>query len=75
MKLSDEDRIDFMVLDCIGVEVKTKGSRMDIYRQLERYSKHDSVAGIILVTSKKFGNITNIGPKPICTLELGKAWL
>lgn len=57
-RLSERDRVDFLLptalthLDGIAVEVKIKGSRADIIRQLWRYAQHGMVAGILLVTDR-----------------------
>lgn len=34
-----------------AIEVKTKGSRAEVVRQLDRYAAHDQVTGLLLVTS------------------------
>ena len=59
--LSSADKVDFLIDGSIALEVKIKGRAMSIYRQCERYCTHDSVNGIILVSSKPMGL-----PKEIC---------
>lgn len=47
-----DDRIDFVVGGCVGVELKVKGSAGDVQRQLERYALWDDLTELLLVTSK-----------------------
>lgn len=49
------DRVDFMLND-VALEVKTAGSISSVMRQLHRYSQHESVAAIVLVTSRAMHN-------------------
>lgn len=49
-RLSERDRIDFLIGD-IGIEVKTKGSRSSLIRQLGRYAQHEQVNTLILASS------------------------
>ncbi len=50
-RLSMFDRPDFMV-GRVVIEVKVKGSRWDVVRQLHRYAQSPIVDAIILVTTK-----------------------
>lgn len=52
VELAPGDRIDFMV-GSIGIEVKTKGTRPQIIRQLARYVSNDRVEGIILAATSR----------------------
>lgn len=67
-------RIDFKVAD-IGIEVKVKGARGAIFRQLCRYAHAPDLGGIILVTSKAVNLPTQILGKPCRVLNMGAAWL
>lgn len=49
--LSPGDRVDFLVLPGLGVEVKVGGPRTAIIRQLARYAAHDIIQGLVLVTA------------------------
>ncbi len=76
VRLSPEDRIDFMI-GSIGLECKTRTakSKMEIYRQLERYAKHDAVTHLILATNRAMGLPETIGGKPAYYVALGQSWL
>lgn len=51
--LSDEDIVDFYFpTKKIGVEAKIDHSLSDLTRQLFRYAQHESILGILVVTSK-----------------------
>lgn len=56
----------------IGIEVKVEGSAASVNRQLARYADEDSIAGLILVTTRsKHHHIpTELNAKPVrlCTL-------
>lgn len=71
---SNESIIDFKV-GKIGIEVKIKGRPMNIYKQIERYLKTDSIDVLILVTNKSMGVPAFINDKPVYVVNLGKAWL
>lgn len=48
--LNERDRIDFLVLGTLGVEVKIKGGANSVIRQIHRYAC-SSVEAVLLVTS------------------------
>ena len=75
VRLSDEDIIDFVVDETIGIEVKIKGSKMAIYRQMERYAQHASLSALILITNVPTGFPEEINGKPVYVVNLAKAWL
>lgn len=72
--LSPADIVDFMIGD-IAVEMKLKGSVMDIYRQLCRYAAHDRVKGLVLLTSKAMSLPELINDKPARVVSMSRAWL
>lgn len=74
-RLSSQDRIDFLVGDGIGVEVKIGGSPMSIHRQCKRYCAHDQVRLLILVTSRSMGLPEQIEGKECYVHLLGRSWL
>jgi hypothetical protein len=74
VRLSDEDIVDFMV-DGIAVEVKIKGQRKAIYRQLERYAAHERVRAVLLVTAVSMQLPPAINSKPAKVASLGAGWL
>ena len=75
-RFDKKSRIDFFrPIDGIGMEVKIKGGRMAIYRQVERYSKFDSVTGLILITNVAMGFPKELNGKPCYVISLGERWL
>lgn len=74
-RLSAGDIPDFLI-DGIAVEVKLRGARKkDVYRQLERYARHDRVKAIMLVTNLTMGLPGTLEGKPVYFVALGRAWL
>jgi hypothetical protein len=71
--------IDFLVLfgDAyrVGIEVKIKGSRLQILRQLVRYAGSPSVDALMLVTSLGGSWQDELGGKPLTTINISEAWL
>lgn len=74
VNLTQNDRIDIMV-DGVGVEVKIKGSRRDIYRQLQRYAASDRVSALVLATAAAWPPMLDIGGKPFFHASLVRGWL
>lgn len=50
--LGRQSIVDFMFPDGLAVEVKIKGSRNNLIRQLHRYAGFDEVTAILLITTK-----------------------
>lgn len=74
VRLNDHDIIDFLVAG-VGIEVKIKGARRAIYRQLQRYAESDAVKSLVLLSSVAMGLPPEIDGKPVTILSLGRAWL
>ena len=72
--LSPKDRIDAFC-DGIAVEIKVKGTRAAIMRQLVRYAKLPEVGAVMLVSGVAWpfqgGDIEG---KPFMFVNLGVAW-
>lgn len=71
VRLSFRDRIDFLAGD-VGIEVKVKGSFSSVVAQLLRYTTHDRVAALILVTDRTqlSGMPAILGGKPLAVVNL-----
>lgn len=52
-RLSDTDRVDFLIDGQIALEVKLATSLVAISRQLWRYSQSESIKALILVTTRQ----------------------
>ena len=81
VRLGEGDIVDFLILDGqsyrsgLAVEVKIKGQRRAIYRQIERYCTHPRVTEIVLATNVPMGLPDTIHGKPARVAQLGRAWL
>jgi hypothetical protein len=73
-RLGPGDRIDF-IIDGTGIEAKTNCNKRHIYRQLERYAKHEAIDALILVTGTALGLPATINGKPVFFVSLGRAAL
>lgn len=74
VELNGKNEIDFMV-GTIGIEVKIKGGKSEIYKQLQRYAEFDAITELIFVTSKTVGIPGTINNKPVYVVNMSKAWL
>lgn len=70
--LSPEDRPDFFVQP-FALEVKVGGSINSHLRQMQRYNRHPTVLGTILICTKPFGQMMpkTLAGKPIATINVG----
>lgn len=66
--------IDFLI-GTSGIEVKIKGGKKAIYKQLERYAQFDVITELYLITSKSMGMLREINGKPVYVINISKAWL
>lgn len=64
--------VDFFALSKIAVEVKVRGARNAVLRQLARYATHTSVEGIVLVTTR---SVLRAMPKDICGKPLAVVYV
>jgi hypothetical protein len=74
VRLAPRDIIDFVV-DRTGIEVKIKGGKRAIYRQIQRYAESDALDSIILLTNIATGMPTEINGKPVHVASIGRGWL
>lgn len=51
-RLGPRDRVDFLIDGSVAVELKIDGSFSEVLRQLHRYSEHDTVKALVLVTTR-----------------------
>jgi hypothetical protein len=72
VRLTPHDRIDFLV-DRVGVEVKVKGTRDALHRQLLRYAASPRVDALLVVTTIRAhrGLPGRIGGKPVHLIVIG----
>jgi hypothetical protein len=73
-RLGTGDIIDF-VAGAFAIEVKVKGQKTAIYRQLARYAKRPEIEAIVLASNLAMGLPQVIEGKPAFFVHLGKAWL
>lgn len=73
--LNDKNIIDFLIDEHIGIEVKIKGSKRSIYKQVERYAAIEGIKELILITNNPMGFPEQINGKDCYVLNLGRAWL
>lgn len=77
VRLSSRDRVDLMAgAVAVEVKVKTRQSRREILKQLERYAEHDQVEAIVLATAAPWpGTISELNGKPLVVASLTRGWL
>ena len=74
VNLGAGDIIDFMATG-VGIELKIKGSKREIYRQCERYCMHDRLESLLVVSNVAIGLPHKINFKPVHLVLLGRGWL
>lgn len=74
-RLAPGERIDFFVEPGIGIEVKTRCNKRDIWRQLERYAAIQEVTALILMTGTAMGLPPAINGKPVFYVSIGRCGL
>lgn len=74
-KLGPRNRIDFLLPDGIGIEVKKgKPNRARTVAQLERYTEFQQIKSIILVIERSMDIPKAINNKPCFSIGLNKQW-
>lgn len=73
VSLAPHGRIDFMLGDGLGLEVKVEGSPSAVLRQLHGYAQSPSVVGLVLVTRRAqlAGLRGPIAGKPLHVVHIG----
>lgn len=75
-KLDDKNIPDFFFINTgLCVEIKIKGGKKAIYRQLVRYSEFEQVEALILLTNKSMSLPLSINNKPTKIINMGMSWL
>lgn len=75
VRLSARDRID-VLCGTIGIEIKVKHSRRDIWHQLLRYAEHDRIEALVLATGRSWpGAADKVGNIPLFIVDLSRGWL
>jgi len=70
-----KNQIDFVLFGNIGMEVKIKGNKANVYRQCARYCACDQINQLILITSKSFYLPELISNKPAHIIHIARNWL
>jgi hypothetical protein len=72
VKLNGRDRIDFLI-GRVGIEVKIKGTRDALHRQVMRYAESPLVDELLVITTVRAhrGLPAEIGGKPLSLLVIG----
>lgn len=74
-RLDKRNRIDFLAAG-IGIEAKTGGSRLAVWRQLERYARFEEISALVLVGAVAMpGGVALCGGKPFRFVSIGRTWL
>lgn len=71
--LSSRDRVDFFFPNSgVALELKLKKgwSKMDVFRQIERYAEHEEVKALVLLTNIQMTLPTAILSKPAFVISL-----
>lgn len=77
VRIAESDRVDIWV-NGVVVEVKLHGggsSKVQLYKQVERYAAHPRVEGIVVATNIAMTLPREINGKPARLVSLGRAWM
>lgn len=72
--LSSHERVDFLI-GGLALEIKLRSAKMGVYRQLQRYAKHEAVKAVMLASNMAMGLPAEIEGKPAYFVSLGAAWI
>lgn len=74
-KLGPRNRIDFLLDNGIGIEVKKgKPNRSNVIAQIQRYTKFNEIDCLILVIERSMDIPSEINSKPCFSIGLNKQW-
>lgn len=75
--LSDRDIPDFFLQGGIVIECKIRNvsKKMDIYKQLKRYSEHEEVKALILASNVSMTLPPDINGKPVFMASISRGWM
>jgi hypothetical protein len=76
-RLSDADIPDFLITGGIVIEckIRNKARKMDVYKQLVRYAKHECVTSLVLAANLSMGLPAEINGKPVYAASLSRGWI
>jgi hypothetical protein len=81
-RLAPGDIVDFLILnqaeppiEGVAIEIKIKGNRRDIFRQVERYCGHAAVHELVLATNVPMALPSPMCGKPVSVAHLGRGWV
>lgn len=73
--LGPRNRVDFLTMDGIAIEVKKgKPNKQRVIQQLERYTKFEEVTAVILVVETSLYIPKELNGKPCLSFGLNKLW-
>lgn len=72
VRLTPQDRLDFLCEGSVVIECKIDGSTANLRRQLERYAQHDRVESIVVLTNRVKHNAVQgyINGRPVLVCSL-----
>ncbi len=73
--IGEGERVDFLIAGEIGLEIKVKYPKRQIYRQLERYSLTGRVTSLVLLTGTYLGLPAELNGVPVYMVSMGRAAL
>lgn len=71
----EKNIIDFRVDKHLGIEVKIKGGKRNLYNQCVRYCQYNEIQSLLLITTLSMGFPHEINNKECYMFKLSQAWL